>query len=306
MAALELPLLRESPRTMSAPASSWRFCGRDFSLSEMQWIQSLVGGTELNRAQLAREVCQQLQWINPAGQLKTMSCRVAMLRMERAGLIGLPQPTHRDSNRSRRSLEVVIGPPQPGAERKVLGWEIPRLELVQTREGRRCYQALMEQHHYLGYKPLAGAQLRYLIWNANGLAGGLGFGAAAWSIASRDRWIGWNPVQRERQLYRVVNNNRFLILPWMRAPHVASRVLGQAARQLPRDWEARYGYPPVLLESFVDQDRFSGCSYRAANWLCVGQTQGRGKLEKHHRRIVPIKSVFVYPLSVDFRAFLNP
>lgn len=291
---------------MSAGARIWRFCGRDFSSTEMQWIQSLVAGSELNRAQLARRVCQQLQWINPAGQLKAMSCRVAMLRMERAGLIGLPKPTHRDSNRSRRSLDVVIWPPEPLTDPKVLGLERLRLELVQTRQGRQWYQALMEQDHYLGYKPLAGAQLRYLIWNANSLAGGLGFGAAAWSIAARDRWIGWTPVQRQRQLHRVVNNNRFLILPRMRVPHVASRVLGQAARQLPRDWEERYGYRPVLLESFVDQERFSGCSYRAANWLCVGQTQGRGKLEKHHRRIVPIKWVFVYPLSADFRTFLNP
>lgn len=271
----------------------------------MQWIRSLIAGSELNRSQLARRVCEQLQWINPAGQLKTMSCRVAMLRMERAGLIGLPKPIHRDSNRARRSLDVVIGPPEQLADPKVLGLESLRLELVQTQKGRQCYQALMEQHHYLGYKPLAGAQLRYLIWNGNGLTGGLGFGAAAWSIAARDRWIGWTPVQRQRQLHRVVNNNRFLILPWMRVPHVASRVLGQAARQLPGDWEDRYGYRPVLLESFVDQERFSGCSYRSANWLCVGQTQGRGKLEKHHRRIVPIKWIFVYPLAANFHALLT-
>jgi len=290
---------------MSAEVSSWRFCGRGFSPAQMQWIQSLVAGSGLNRAQLARRVCQQLQWINAAGQLKTMSCRVAMLRMERAGFFQLPKPIHRDSNRSRSSLEVVIGPP-PTTDQKVLGLESLRLELVQSRQGRQWYQALMEQHHYLGHKPLAGAQLRYLIWNGNELAGGLGFGAAAWSIASRDRWIGWTPAQRQRHLHRVVNNNRFLILPWVRVPHLASRVLGQAARQLPRDWKERYSYRPLLLESFVDQERFSGCSYRAANWLCVGQTQGRGKLEKHHRRIVPIKWVFVYPLSLDFRSFLNP
>ncbi len=271
----------------------------------MEWIQSLVAGSFLNRSQLARRVCEQLHWVNPAGQLKAMSCRVAMLRMERAGLIGLPKPTHRNSNGSRRVLEVVISPPEPLPDPKALGLESLRLELVQNGSARQCYQALMEQHHYLGYTPLAGAQLRYLIWNANGLTGGLGFGAAAWSIASRDRWIGWPPGQRQRQLHRVVNNNRFLIVPWMRAPNIGSRVLGQAARQLPRDWENRYGYRPVLLESFVDQERFSGRSYRAANWLCVGQTQGRGKLEKHHRRIVPIKWIFVYPLAANFRALLT-
>ena len=290
---------------MSAGASSWRFCGRDFSPSEMQWLQSLVAGSELNRAQLARQVCEQLQWINPAGQLKTMSCRVAMLRMERAGLIRLPEPTHRNSNGSRWALNLVISPPEELSGQRAAGWESLRLERVDTSEARRWYQALMEQHHYLGYKPLAGAQLRYLIWNGTSLAGGLGFGAAAWSIAPRDRWIGWTPVQRQRQLHRVVNNNRFLIVPWMRVPNTASRVLGLVTRRLPQDWEDRYGYRPVLLESFVDRERFSGQSYRAANWLCVGQTQGRGKLEKHHRRIVPIKWIFVYPLTTQFRTLLS-
>jgi hypothetical protein len=286
---------------MSAWAGPWRFCGRDFSHSEMQWIQSLVVGFKLNRAQLARQVCEQLHWINPAGEPKDMSCRVAMLRMERAGLIRLPKPIHRNSNGSRAALGITISRPS----QMVLGEENLRLELAHSSQARQWYQALMEQHHYLGYKPLAGAQLRYLIWQGNWLAGGLGFGAAAWSIAPRDLWIGWTPDQRQRQLHRVVNNNRFLIVPWMRAPNVASRVLGQVAGQLPQDWEDRYGYRPVLLESFVDQERFPGRSYQAANWLCLGRTQGRGKLEKHHRRIVPTKLIFVCPLTENFRSFLS-
>jgi hypothetical protein len=291
---------------VSAGQNSWRFCGREFSWSDLQWIQSLVAGSELTRAQLARRVCEQMHWVNPAGQLKAMSCRVAMLRMERAGLIALPKPRHRDSNQSRRTLERVISPPEHRPDPKILGLKSLRLELVQNRSARESYQALLEQHHYLGYKPMAGAQLRYLIWNQDWLVGGLGFGAAAWSIAARDRWIGWPPAQRQRQLHYVVNNQRFLILPWMRAPHLASCVLGKAARQLSQDWQDRYAYQPVLLESFVDQERFSGSSYRAANWRCVGQTQGRGKLEKHHRQIVPIKWIFVYPLRDDFRTLLNP
>jgi hypothetical protein len=290
---------------VSAAQEGWRFCGRDFSHSELQWIQNLVAGSFLNRCQLARQVCEQLQWVNPAGQLKTMSCRVALLRMQRAGLLRLPEPLHRNSNGSRRPLELVISAPEPLPEQQVLGLESLRLERADNRQARRWYRALLEQHHYLGDTPLAGAQLRYLLWKGNWLAGGLGFGAAAWSIAPRDRWIGWTPAQRQRQLHRVVNNNRFLILPWMRAPNVGSQVLGQVARQLPIDWEDRYGYRPVLLESFVDQERFSGRSYRAANWLCLGQTQGRGKLEKHHRRIVPIKWIFAYPLSADFRTLLS-
>jgi hypothetical protein len=290
---------------MSAAAGPWRFCGRDFSPSQMQWIQSLVAGSELNRAQLARRVCEQLNWVNPAGQLQLMSCRVAMLRMDRAGLIGLPEPTRRNSNRSRAALDVVIPAPEKLPAQEVLGLESLLVERARTAQDRRWYRALMEQHHYLGYKPLAGAQLYYLIWNGPWLAGGLGFGAAAWTIAPRDRWIGWSADQRQRQLHRVVNNNRFLIVPWMRVPNIGSRVLGQATRRLPQDWQERYGYRPVLLESFVDQERFSGCSYQAANWQCVGQTQGRGKLEKHHHHIVPTKWIFVCPLTPHFRALLS-
>lgn len=293
---------------MRASENSWRFCGRDFTAAELVWIRALLAEGQLNRSQLARRVCEHLQWVNGAGQLKTMSCRVAMLRMERAGLIRLPDPRHRDSNRSRRALALAVSPPPPLLEPRMAGCQTLRLELVQTAQGRAWYQALMEQHHYLGYKPLAGAQLRYLIWGGDWLAGGLGFGAAAWSIAPRDRWIGWTAAQRQRQLHRLVNNNRFLILPWARSPNVASHLLARVAAQLAQDWENRYGYRPVLLESFVEQERFSGRSYQAAKWICVGQTQGRGKLEKRHHRILPVKWVFLYPLTADFRHILysNP
>jgi hypothetical protein len=289
---------------MRVSENSWRFCGREFTAAELGWIRALVADGELNRSQLARRVCEQLQWVNPAGQLKAMSCRVAMLRMDRAGLIQLPKPLHRDSNRSRRALGLAVSPPASSLDQQVPDGQNLRLELVQSAPARAWYRALMEQHHYLGYKPLAGAQLRYLIWRGDLLAGGLGFGAAAWSIAPRDRWIGWTAAQRQQQLHRLVNNNRFLILPWARTPNVGSYVLGRVARRLTQDWEDRYSYRPVLLESFVEHQRFSGRSYQAANWVCVGQTQGRGKLEKRHCPIVPVKWVFLNPLTADFRDVL--
>jgi hypothetical protein len=289
---------------MSMAEHSWRFCGREFTAAELAWIRALVAAGELNRPQLARRVCEQLQWVNPAGQLKAMSCRLAMLRMERAGLLRLPAPLHRDSNRCRRALALAVSPSTPSVDQGITEAPGLRLELAQTPQARAWYRALMEQHHYLGYKPLAGAQLRYLIWRGDLLAGGLGFGAAAWSIAPRDRWIGWTAAERQQQLYRLVNNHRFLILPWARTPNAGSAVLGRVARRLTQDWEDRYGYRPVLLESFVEQPRFSGRCYQAANWVCVGQTQGRGKLEKRHHRVVPVKWVFLYPLTTDFRDVL--
>jgi hypothetical protein len=293
---------------MRVSAHSWRFCGRDFTAAELAWIRALLAEGKLNRSQLARRVCEQLQWVNCGGELKAMSCRVAMLRMERAGLIRLPEPSHRNSNLRRRGLDPKDWPLHPLSAPRLGGVLGLHLEVVQTAQAKAWYRALMEQHHYLGYTPSAGAQLRYLIWAEDFLAGGLGFGAAAWWIASRDRWIGWTDAQRQRQLHLIVNNNRFLILPWLRIPNAGSWVLGRAAKQLTHDWQKRYGYRPFLLESFVDRERFSGRSYQTANWICVGQTQGRGKLEKQHARIVPVKSVFLYPLTADFRDVLctNP
>ena len=175
----------------------------------------------------------------------------------------------------------------------------------------------MQRYHYLGYKPLPGAQIRYLVFGSltspsklsprdpTPLLAALGFGAAAWSIAPRDQWIGWTSQQRQRNLHLVLNNARFLILPWVQLRNLASRILAAAAKQLPKDWEIQYGYRPLLLETFVERDRFPGTSYRAANWMYVGQTQGRGKLEKRNRRVTPIKNIFLYPLHKQFRTKLQ-
>jgi hypothetical protein len=133
----------------------------------------------------------------------------------------------------------------------------------------------------------------------------LGFGAAAWTAAPRDRFVGWNASERRQNLHLIVNNARFLILPWVRVNHLASKILGQAARQIANDWQARYGFRPVCLETFVQRDRFRGTCYRAANWRHVGQTTGRGKLEKNHRRITPVKDIYIYPLNKRFRQILR-
>ena len=287
-----------------SPAESLRFCGRSFSPEELEWIRGLLASQTLNRSQLARRVCQQLNWVNRAGQLKEMSSRVALLRMDRAGLLRLPAPTQRNGNGRAVGGQLQIERPEGLLSQPVEQLDALRIELVQTQQGAGWYRTLMAQYHYLGCKPMAGAQLRYLIWNGKWLLGGLGWGAAAWSVAARDRWIGWSPSQREHRLEGIVNNSRFLLLPWVRCRNLASWILGQLARQLPEDWQARYGYRPVLLESFVQQDRFTGASYQAANWLCLGQTKGRGKLEKTHCAVLPIKRIFVHPLHPKFRDLL--
>ena len=180
-----------------------------------------------------------------------------------------------------------------------------RLSPVVEKARSRLWNGLIDRYHYLGYSPLPGAQMRYLIESEQGLLGALGFGAAAWKVAARDRWIGWERETRERHLGRVLNNARFLVLPWIRVRNLASRVLALAARQVGEDFAERYGERPVLLETFVETPRFRGTCYRAANWQHLGCTQGRGKCDVAHRAALARKDIYVYPLSADFRRALG-
>lgn len=283
-----------------------RYCARHFSPAEIEQIRRIIAEhPEASRAALSRRVCEQLDWRRPDGRLKDMSCRVAMLRMQEDGLITLPPPRGGNGNGRRyrrRTAEAEPGTPLHAASPRALG---PlTLEPVAERRASHLHNELLERYHYLGYQPLPGAQQRYFVRAGGVIVALLGFGAAAWKCQARDAFIGWCPAQRERALHLVVNNARFLILPWVRCPNLASASLAHAARRLGEDFQQRYGYRPVLLESFVEQPRFRGTAYRAANWQHLGQTQGRGKLDVHHRAALPKKGVWVYPLRRDFRRIL--
>lgn len=179
------------------------------------------------------------------------------------------------------------------------------LSRIRSAEESALYNELLERYHYLGYTKMAGAQIRYFIRCEEGLLGAIGFGAAAWKLSSRDRFIGWAPALREKNLHLILNNARFLILPWVRSKNLASKVLSLCARQIPQDFVKNYGYSPVLLETFVEHGRFSGTCYRAGNWIPVGQTKGRGKKHIYKTPGVPIKDVWLYPLRSDFRRVLH-
>ncbi|MFP4028477.1 MAG: Druantia anti-phage system protein DruA, partial [Candidatus Brocadiia bacterium] len=170
------------------------------------------------------------------------------------------------------------------------------------------WNELIERYHYLGYNPLPGAQMRYLVHSGaehgQRLLAALGFGAAAWKVAPRDEYIGWTHSQRKANLPLITNNARFLILPWVRSHNLASRILSTVSKRLSSDWQERYGQKPVLLETFVEKQRFEGTCYKAANWVEVGETKGRGKLDSEHKNAVPIKKIFLYPLTQDFRQAL--
>jgi hypothetical protein len=179
-----------------------------------------------------------------------------------------------------------------------------RLELIEDAAGRRLFRQYLDQHHYLGYRAPYGAQLRYWVRAAQPdlppLAALL-FTSAAWRMAARDQWIGWHDEVRQTNLPLIVNNSRFLILPWTKVPHLASHILARAAQQLPRDWQARYGVEPVLLETLVDASRYRGVCYRAANWIDVGATQGRGRMDRLHQSQGVPKQIFLYPLHRHWR-----
>jgi hypothetical protein len=211
-------------------------------------------------------------------------------------------PTTTANPSLRRTRKAEPQTPLEAASPRELG-EL-RLELVTDPQHSHLYNEYLDRYHYLGYQPLPGDQLRYFIRANDRIIALLGFGAAAWKTQPRDRFIGWSPKQRQSRLHLLVNNARFLVLPWIRCKNLASRILAMAARQLADDWQHRYGYRPLLMETFVEQHRFRGTCYRAANWIYLGETKGRGKLDIHKQALLPKKTIWVYPLDKNFRCAL--
>ncbi len=283
-----------------------KVCGRVFDAEDIDTIRTIVRTAEpALRAEIARQVCHALDWRTVRGELKAMSCRVALLRLHRDGLIELPPARNGNGNGKPLSKQNPTLPPQRALTCSVTELDELALNLVQTKQESALWNGLIDRYHYLGYQPLPGAQLRYLIEWRGGVLGAVGWGASAWKVAARDQWIGWTAAAREAQLDKVVNNARFLILPWIRCRNLASKVLALSERCLVGDFKARYGLRPVLLETFVERARFRGTCYRAANWCHVGHTQGRGKCDRDHQAALPVKDVYVKPLSKDFRRQLG-
>ncbi len=264
-----------------------RYSGRDFSEAEIKMLRELIADNPtLTRTALSRIVCQELNWLKINGGLKEMSCRVAMLRMQDDGLLVLPKPT-RPPTRPRTTIDFTENTkPQSACNQPVHYFKHIELELV-NRASTYLWNEYIERYHYLGYKPLPGAQLRYFAKVDGNIVALFGFGASAWKTAPRDQFIGWTQTEREKNLHLIVNNARYLILPWITSPNLASKLLGMIAKQLPQDWLQRYHYQPVLLETFVECNRFLGTCYKAANWTCVGTTKGRGKLDTYNKAGLP-------------------
>lgn len=281
--------------------------GRDFSEEILTRIRSRVADDPtLTRTALSREVCAWIGWQARDGQPKDMSCRVALLKLKRRGVIELPASQGVSFAQPTKTKEPVA---QAGLVIEAKLAELGRVWLVPVDSGQAdlssTWWAMMQTHHPLGAGPLCGAQLRYLVACEAGYLGGLSFSAPAWRLAPRDAWIGWDDASRQAELSKVVANSRFLILPGVRVPNLASHVLSQALSRLASDWQARYDVTPVLVETFVDCSRYRGTCYRAANWKLLGQTQGRGRQDRRHTAQETIKDIWVYPLHSHWQTILQ-
>jgi len=278
--------------------------GRRIESGEFLQVRELVTNhPEWSRYRLSRELCALWEWRTQTGQWKDMAARTLLGKLAQRGWITLPERRGLSPNRHR-----LAPPPEPVCDASPITGKLSDLGRIsitevssQTAE-RTQARALLAKFHYLGYRAPVGENLQYVVREDGGrwLAVIL-FGAAAWKCSVRDQWIGWNPQQRKERLGLVANNHRFLIFPWVTVPHLASWILGGVARRIVADWHKKYGHRVVLLETFVERDRFAGTCYRAANWQALGPTTGRSRQDRHRALRVPVKDAYALPLGWNFR-----
>lgn len=284
-----------------------KYRGRAITSRDILYIRELIAAHPgESRRTLSTILCEQWQWKQPNGALRDMVCRGMLLMLDRAGKIELPPVKfvpHNPLARRVRPAPVLIDttPMECGLH------QIQPLEFRQVRRSpdEPLFNSLMEEHHYLGYEQPVGEHLKYLVWAQDRPIACLAWSSAPRHIGSRDRYIGWDPQARRRNIRLIAYNTRFLILPWVRVKHLASHILGRMAARISDDWQAMYGHPIYFLETFVDPERFRGACYRAANWVLLGNTTGRGKQSNSYVPNRSIKEVLGYPLTKHFRRRLG-
>lgn len=281
------------------------FAGQELTAEELGLIREVVDTCAgLSRTELAKTVCELLDWRRGNGSLKALECRQYLEQLETCGWVRLPmRRRRRPQGSTTRIPKTPGGEPSPAVVGSVEQFAPILVEQVRRSQEAQLFRELLGRYHYQGYQVAYGAQLRYLVSVSEPqrqVVGCVRYSSPAWRMSARDRWIGWDDRTRAQNLQRVVNNSRFLLLPWVRIRNLASRVLSQAQRQVAVDWQARYGVEPVLLETLVDGERFAGTCYRAANWIEVGVTTGRGRMDRGHRQqeLRP-KKVLLYALARD-------
>ena len=284
--------------------------GRQLKVADLEGIrEQLAANPGWSRWRLSRELATHWDWRNGVGQLKDMAARTLLLKLHQRGLIALPPRRQMPTNRMRCQSQLPVAGEVEDCALDCALAQLGALTLheVSAQPAERAWvRAMLGRFHYLGFGGAVGENLQYVARDGQGRPlACLVFGAAAWKCQARDQFIGWSVEQQKRNLGLLANNTRFLILPSVRVPHLASWLLGRVSRRLSRDWQAKYGHPIVVLETFVERERFRGTAYRAANWLAVGATTGRTRQDRHTCIQAPVKDVYLYPLRRDFREALQ-
>jgi hypothetical protein len=287
---------------------TWRYRGEIIDGERIAFLREFIAAhAESSRWKLSRQLCQAMEWKQANGALRDVVCRGLLLMLERAGQIELP-PVRRHMGGQRRSGRLR---PEPVLiDTTPLAMPLGALGPVEIQSVRRSadealFNSLLEQYHYLGYEQPVGEHLKYLVWAQGRPVACLAWSSAPRHLGARDRFIGWDQAARKRNIHLIAYNTRFLVLPWVGVPHLASHILGRMAARIPADWGHSYAHPIYVLETFVDPTRFRGTCYRAANWIVVGCTTGRGKDDQTHRPNRSIKQVLALPLHRRFRELLS-
>jgi hypothetical protein len=280
---------------------------REISLSDIELIRSLIekDGSK-GRTYISKELCRIWQWKNPTGQYRDIACRILLRRLEQRGKIKLPvqqrkgrQSGYKNKTKLPRDLEII---PVDKALSEISSIEI---EMVRRSSKEAIYNGLIEKYHYLGYHQGQGEQLKYIIYGDGAILACIGFGGAAYKISARDTHIGWSEEIRKENLRMIVGNNRFLILPEVKIYNLASYILGKIVKRIRDEWKDYYKTEIALLESFVEDNRFTGASYRASNWQYIGKTKGRGRNDRQRKYGLPVKSIYIYPLVKNYKEVLR-
>ncbi|MDA3833989.1 MAG: DUF4338 domain-containing protein [Spirochaetales bacterium] len=283
-----------------------RIQGRIVTDKDITLIQSIIAANPTwHRTRISQELCHLWNWKNDAGRLKDIAARAMLRKLDKENLIKLPAPV-RSANNAYRYQSKQEKPKYERIEESLSNIQPIQINQVKTQAQARLFRSLLAHFHYLGYSGPVGENLRYLVYDCEDrILGCLLFGAPAWSVASRDRYIGWGEADRKKGLSRIANNMRFLILPEVKVPHLASHLLGKISRRVSVDWKNKYGHSIALLETYVENNRFKGTCYKAANWVKVGETTGQTRNYRAGKPKAPIKSVWLYPLGCLYRTRIS-
>ena len=274
----------------------------------MQINRIITEHPDWHRSKISQYLCELWDWRMPNGQIKDISCRDMLRALDKAGKIILPKAVNGVGHaRSKNTyVQQTFLHDETPVETKLTALQPLRVEAVEEKWKVKEFKSYIEQFHYLGFNRTVGENMKYMVYSADGrLLACLLFGSAAWSCHDRDVYIGWSQQSRKSNLQEITNNVRFLVLPWVKVPHLASHILSLISRRLSSDWEKKYGHPIYCLETFVECGRFRGTCYQAANWICVGKTVGRGRDDIDKLALLPIKQIYLYPLNRKYRQLLG-